>query len=68
VARHFRMAIRRNNADVHIVDRLILDPTVYGLRRLANMARRMHDGHVNACAMYILLTMLLVLVTGATVR
>jgi hypothetical protein len=62
------MAIRRNNADVHIVDRLILDSTVYGLRRLANMARRMHVGHVNAYAMYILLTMLLVLVIGATVR
>jgi hypothetical protein len=50
------------------VDRLFLDSTVYGLRRLANMARRMHVGHVNAYAMYILLTMLLVLVIGATVR
>jgi len=66
VARHFRTAITRNHADVHIVDRLILDPTVYGIRRLAAIARLMHVGHVNAYAMYILLTMLLVLVIGAT--
>jgi hydrogenase-4 component B len=66
VARHFRTAIKRNHADVHIVDRLILDPTVYGLRWLASIVRLMHVGHVNAYAIYILLTMLLVLVIGAT--
>jgi hydrogenase-4 component B len=66
VARHFRTAIIRNHAEAHIVDRFILDPIVDGLRRLAGIARRMHVGHVNAYAMYILLTMLLVLLIGAT--
>jgi len=66
VARHFRTAIVRNHAEAHIIDRFLLDPIVEGLWRLASIARRMHVGHVNAYAMYILLTMLLVLVIGAT--
>ncbi len=65
VARHFRTAITRNRTEIHIVDRFIFDPTVSSLRGLADIARRMHVGHVNAYAMYILLTMLLVLVIGA---
>jgi hypothetical protein len=68
VARHFRTAIRRDSDDVHIVDRWILDPAVAGLRWLASLARRMHVGNVNAYAMYILVTMLLVLVIGALLR
>lgn len=65
VARHFRTAITRNRTEIHIVDRLIFDPTVASLRTLAGFARRMHVGHVNAYAMYILLTMLLTLLVGA---
>lgn len=65
VARHFRTAITRNRTEIHIVDRLLFDPTVASLRTLAGFARRMHVGHVNAYAMYILLTMLLALLVGA---
>jgi hydrogenase-4 component B len=65
VARHFRTAITRNRTEIHIVDRYIFDPTVDSLRGLAGIVRRMHVGHVNAYAMYILLTMLLVLLIGA---
>jgi hydrogenase-4 component B len=68
VAQHFRTAIQRDRDDVHIVDRWVLDPSVAGLRRLAGIARRMHVGHVNAYAMYILLTMLAVLVAGSVFR
>jgi hydrogenase-4 component B len=64
VARHFRTAIRRNYAEVHIVDRLVLDPPVHGLLRLAAIARKMHVGHVNAYAAYVLLAMLFVLIIG----
>ncbi len=67
VARHFRTAIVRNHAEAHIVDRLVLDPPVLALRRLADIARRMHVGNVNAYAAYVLLTMLFVLVLGAGV-
>ena len=65
VAQHFRTAIRREHSEVHIVDRLVLDPPVTALRWLADIVRRMHVGHVNAYAAYVLLTMLLVLIIGA---
>jgi hydrogenase-4 component B len=64
VARHFRTAIRREYSDVHIIDRWILRPPVRGLGRLAQLARRMHVGSVNAYAAYMLVAMLLVLVIG----
>jgi hydrogenase-4 component B len=65
VAQHFRTAIRRNYAEVHIIDRFVLDPPVHGLRRLAAIVRKMHVGHVNAYAAYVLLAMLFVLIIGA---
>ncbi|MFZ2136985.1 MAG: hypothetical protein WAV78_08650 [Xanthobacteraceae bacterium] len=65
VARHFRTAIRRDHAEVHIIDRLVIDPPVTALRWLASVVRRMHVGHVNAYAAYVLLAMLFVLIIGA---
>jgi hydrogenase-4 component B len=65
VAQHFRTAIKREHAEVHIVDRLILEPPVTVLRKLAAIVRRMHVGHVNAYAAYVLLALLLVLVISA---
>lgn len=65
VAQHFRTAIKRNHAEAHTVDRLVLDPSIASMRQLANVARKMHVGHVNAYAAYVLLAMLLVLVIGA---
>ncbi|MGH6848112.1 MAG: proton-conducting transporter membrane subunit [Methylocella sp.] len=67
VARHFRTAIRRNHVEVHVVDRLVLDPAVTAMRGLANIARKMHVGHVNAYAAYVLLALLFVLVIGARI-
>jgi hydrogenase-4 component B len=67
VALHFRTAIRREDIEVHVVDRFIIEPPVAVLRRLASIVRKMHVGHVNAYAAYVLLAMLLVLVVGAGV-
>jgi hydrogenase-4 component B len=67
VAQHFRTAIRRNHAESHIVDRLVLDPSIALMRWLASFARKMHVGHVNAYAAYVLLALLLVLVIGAVI-
>jgi hydrogenase-4 component B len=66
VAVHFRTAIRREYTEVHIIDRFVLQPPIAVLRNLAAFARRMHIGHVNAYAAYILLAMLIVLVVGIT--
>ena len=64
VAVHFRTAIRREYTEVHIIDRFILQPPIEMLRNLAAFARRMHVGHVNAYAAYVLLAMLVVLIIG----
>jgi hydrogenase-4 component B len=64
VVQHFRTAIRRHHADVHIVDRIMLQPPLSGLQRLAALVRRMHVGQVNAYAGYVLLTLLVVLLIG----
>jgi hydrogenase-4 component B len=64
VAVHFRTAIRREYTEVHVVDRFVLQPPVDVLRGLASFARRMHVGHVNAYAAYVLLAMLIVLIVG----
>lgn len=68
VAQHFRTAIRREYAEAPIVDRFVLEPPIKALRGIADIVRRMHVGHVNAYAAYILLTLLLVLIAGAAVR
>ena len=64
VAVHFRTAIRREYTEVHVIDRLVLQPPIDALRNLAAFARRMHVGHVNAYAAYVLLAMLIVLIVG----
>jgi hydrogenase-4 component B len=64
VATHFRTAIRREYTEVHIIDRFVLQPPIHALSVIAAFARRMHVGHVNAYAAYVLLAILLVLIVG----
>jgi hydrogenase-4 component B len=64
VAVHFRTAIRREYTEVHVIDRFVLQPPIDILRNLAALVRRMHVGHVNAYAAYVLLAMLIVLIIG----
>ena len=68
VAQHFRTAIRREQSEVHIVDRLVLHPPLRALGALAAIVRRMHVGHVNAYAAYVLVAMLIVLALGTGLR
>ena len=65
VAKHFRTAIKWNRTEVHIVDRLLLGPLIASMGRAAAIVRKMHVGNVNACAAYVLLTILFVLIVGA---
>ena len=64
VALHFRMAVRREYDEGHLLDRLVLTPAVASLRRGASLLRRMHIGQVNAYAAYVLLALLLALAIG----
>jgi len=64
VAEHFRTAVRRVFAAPHLTDRLLLDPAVATVRRLANTLRRMHHGQVNAYSAYVLAVLLVSLSLG----
>lgn len=66
IAGHFRVAIKREYTEVHIIDRFILQPPINALRTLAMLARRMQVGHVNAYAAYVLIAILVVLIVGVS--
>jgi hydrogenase-4 component B len=68
VARHFRTAIVRRYSLVPVVDRWVLAPPVAVLRVVADLIRRIHVGHVNAYAAYVLIVMLTVLLIGSVLR
>jgi hydrogenase-4 component B len=61
IAQHFRTAIKKDTTEVHIADRLLIKPAVFGGRSLAARLARMHSGRVNAYAAYILASLLIVL-------
>ena len=65
VAEHFRVAILREREEVHIVDRLFLQPTKRAVVGLAHGFALMHHGRINAYIAYALLLLLLVLVLGS---
>ena len=61
VAEHFRMAIRRENERVHVVDKLVFHPIRTTVMWLAARLAMMHHGRFNAYAAYTLLTLLVAL-------
>jgi hydrogenase-4 component B len=54
VAEHFRTAIRRERAEVHIVDRYVVQPAKDAAMRLARGLAVMHHGRINAYIGYVL--------------
>ena len=61
IAQHFLSAIKKEQKEVHIVDRLIGRPLIRSGRYLSNILSRMHSGSVNAYAAYLVLSLLIVL-------
>ena len=62
VAEHFRIAIRREKEHVHLVERLVFQPTKVAAFWCAGVLAAMHHGRFNAYAAYALLSLLIVLV------
>jgi hydrogenase-4 component B len=62
VAEHFRIAIRREKERVHLVERLVFQPTKLAAFWCAGVLAAMHHGRFNAYAAYALLSLLIVLV------
>ena len=61
VAQHFRVAIRRTQEPVHLVDRLVLNVLATHLTGGARLLARMHHGKLNAYVTYVLATLLVLL-------
>ncbi len=64
VAEHFRTAITKERREVHITERLILQPVVSMLRTVSGRIAKMHSGSVNTYAMYVIITLILLLIGG----
>jgi hydrogenase-4 component B len=64
VAEHFRSAIRREQAVVHIVDRFAVHPASSAAMGLARALAAMHHGRINAYIAYVVLALLLALAIG----
>lgn len=60
VAEHFRTAIVRDTASVHVVDRLVLDPARAAMLGIARFLARMHHGRLNAYVAYALISLIVV--------
>jgi hydrogenase-4 component B len=61
VAEHFRMAIRREKEQVHLVDKLLFHPVRAATLWLARGLARMHHGRINAYIAYAFLALLIAL-------
>ena len=62
VAEHFRIAIRREKESVHLVEKLVFQPTKLAAFWCAGVLAAMHHGRFNAYAAYALSSLLIVLV------
>ncbi len=62
IASHFRLTIKRQRQEVHLVDRLIVQPTTRFAKMIAKIVAYMHNGRVNAYAAYGLIVLVLALV------
>lgn len=62
---YFRVVIRRRYDEIHLVDRLVLNPAAAAATWISDMLARMHNGRVNAYAGYVLLVLLLLLVVAS---
>ncbi|NOY64597.1 MAG: hypothetical protein GXO97_04265 [Nitrospirae bacterium] len=60
----FRAAIMRERKEIHIVDRLFIQPVLKAFRTTARLAASMHTGSVNIYAMYVIISLVLVLIVG----
>lgn len=61
VAEHFRIAIRREKEQVHLVDKLLFHPVHDATLWLARVLASMHHGRINAYTAYAFLALLIAL-------
>ncbi|HQI77203.1 MAG TPA: hypothetical protein PK384_11875, partial [Candidatus Latescibacteria bacterium] len=62
IAEHFRTAIRNGRKEVHVMDRVVLQPLIKSLQAVATLLGRMHSGSVNVYAAYVFISLIIVLI------
>lgn len=58
---HFRTAIKNERKEVHITDRWILNPVTRFIKSLSRLLAKMHTGNVNTYAVYIFVSLIMLL-------
>ncbi len=67
VAGHFRVTIKRKRQEVHLIDRLVLNPLTNFAQKLSSLLGRMHNGRINAYVSYALLTLVIFLIIASVI-
>jgi len=62
IASHFRLTIKRERQEIHLVDRLVVRPVTKFAKNIAKIVAYMHNGRVNAYAAYGLIVLVLGLI------
>jgi hydrogenase-4 component B len=62
IAEHFRTAIRNGRKEVHVMDRVVLQPLIKSLQAIATLLGRIHSGSVNVYAAYVFISLIIVLI------
>ena len=62
IAEHFRTAIRNGRKEVHVMDRIVLQPLIKSLQAIATLLGRIHSGSVNVYAAYVFISLIIVLI------
>ena len=61
VSNNFRLSIKQERQEVHLIDRLVLYPLMKFAKKLSHFLAKMHSGKINTYASYAILTLLVFL-------
>ncbi len=61
VSNHFRLKIKQERQEIHLIDRLVLYPLIKFAKRLSQLLAKMHSGKINTYATYAILTLIVFL-------
>jgi len=62
ISKHFRLSIKQERQEVHLIDRLVLYPLTKFAKKLSHFLAKIHNGKINTYASYAILTLLVFLI------
>ncbi|NOZ12996.1 MAG: hypothetical protein GXO69_05030 [Acidobacteria bacterium] len=67
IAEHFRVTIRQKRNEIHLIDRMVLNPLDSAAHRIARTLAKMHNGRINTYAGYALLALIVFLAIASII-